>query len=63
MTTNAAAEVLQVSRSAVLKAINDKRLTAKKVGRDYLIEHDEVERYRRARKLTGPRRNRPAPSQ
>lgn len=61
MTTNAAAEVLSISRSAVLKAIADERLAAKKVGRDYLIERDELERYRRERKLTGPRKHRPAP--
>lgn len=60
MTTNAAALELQVSRSAVLKAIDDGRLKGKKVGRDYLIEREEVERYRRERKLTGPRRIKPA---
>lgn len=56
-----AANVLQVSRSAVLKAIGDERLVAEKIGRDYLIERDELERYRRERKLTGPRKHRPAP--
>ena len=59
MTTNTAAHELQVSRSAVLKAIGDDRLAAEKVGRDYLIERDELERYRRERKLTGPRKQRP----
>lgn len=59
MTTNAAALALQVSRSAVLKAIDDDRLKAEKVGRDYLIEREEVERYRRERKLTGPRKQQP----
>lgn len=61
MTTNTAAAELQVSRSAVLKAIKDKRMTAAMIGRDYLIERDEMERYRRERKLTGPRKHRPAP--
>jgi excisionase family DNA binding protein len=55
-----AAEFLQVSRSAVLKAISDRRLVAEKMGRDYLIERDELERYHRERKLTGPRKQRPA---
>lgn len=59
MTTNLAARELHVSRSAVLKAIDDGRLVAVKVGRDYLIEREEVERYRRERKLTGPRKHRP----
>lgn len=57
-----AAETLQVSRSAVLKAIADGRLAAKLIGRDYLIDPDELERYRRERKLTGPRKHKPTPS-
>lgn len=60
MTTNEAAAALQVSRSAVLKAIADRRLAATMFGRDYLIERDELERYRRERKLTGPRKVKPA---
>lgn len=60
MTTATAAEALQVSRWAVLKAIQDGRLAAEKVGRDYLIASDELERYRRERKLTGPRKQRPS---
>ena len=59
MTTNAAAARLRVSRSAIQKAINDGRLKARMVGRDYLIEAEEVERYERERKLTGPRKQQP----
>jgi excisionase family DNA binding protein len=59
VTTKAAAEMLDVSRSAVLKAIKKTKLTAEQFGRDYAIERDEVERYRRERKMTGPRRTRP----
>lgn len=63
VTTNAAAEMLGISRSAVLKAIKKTRkLTAEAFGRDYAIEREEVERYRRERKMTGPRRNRRPPS-
>jgi excisionase family DNA binding protein len=61
VTTKQAAEMLQVSLSAVQKAIQKGRLTAESLGRDNLIERDEVERYRRERKLTGPRKNRPTP--
>lgn len=56
VTTKAAAEMLDVSRSAVLKAIKKRRLPAEPFGRDYQIERDEVERYRSERKMTGPRR-------
>jgi excisionase family DNA binding protein len=62
VTTKAAAEMLQVSRWAVLKAIHERRLTAEQFGRDYWIERDEVERYARERKLTGPRKRRPDPA-
>jgi excisionase family DNA binding protein len=61
VTTKAAAEILDVSRSAVLKAIKKSRLTAEPFGRDYWIEREEVERYLKERKMTGPRRNRPSP--
>lgn len=61
MTTEVAAQMLDVSRWAVLKAIRDKRMTAERFGRDWSIEREEVDRYRRDRKLTGPRKRRPAP--
>lgn len=63
VTTKQAAAMLDVSRSAVLKAISHKRLQAEEFGRDYWIEREEVERYLRERKMTGPRgsRNRPTP--
>ncbi len=60
VTTATAAQMLDISRWAVLKAISTGRLTAESFGRDYAIEREEVERYRRERKLTGPRKRRPA---
>jgi excisionase family DNA binding protein len=59
VTTAVAAQMLDVSRWAVLKAISNGKLTAEQFGRDYAIEREEVERYRRERKLTGPRKRRP----
>lgn len=61
VTTKQAAAMLDVSLSAVQKAVAKGRLTGEQLGRDYLIEREEVERYRRERKLTGPRKRRPAP--
>lgn len=61
VTTKAAAEILEVSRWAVLKAIHEERLKAEQFGRDYWIEREEVERYRRERRLTGPRNRKPSP--
>lgn len=61
VTTTVAAEMLRVSRAAVHKAMQDGRIAGVQFGRDYLIEREEVERYRRERKLTGPRRQQPAP--
>lgn len=59
VTTQQAAAMLDVSLSAVQKAIQKGRLKAEQLGRDNLIEREEVERYLRERKMTGPRRNRP----
>lgn len=61
MTTKAAAELLSVSRWAVLKAIHEDRIKAEQFGRDYWIERQEVERYLRERRLTGPRKRQPRP--
>ena len=61
VTTKAAAELLEVSRWAVLKAIHEDRMKAEMMGRDYWIEREEVERYQRERKMTGPRKHRPTP--
>lgn len=61
VTTQQAAVMLQVSLSSVQKAIARKRLRAEQIGRDNLIEREEVERYARERKLTGPRKRRPDP--
>lgn len=60
VTTQQAAAMLQVSLSAVQKAIKQGRLKAERFGRDKAIEREEVERYRRERKLTGPRKQPPA---
>lgn len=60
VTTQQAAVMLDVSVSAVQKAIQKKRLKAEQMGRDNWIEREEVERYRRERKLTGPRKTPPA---
>lgn len=60
VTTKEAAAMLTVSRWAVLKAIKHERLTAEQFGRDWAIEREEVERYRRERKLTGPRKRQPS---
>lgn len=60
VTTRQAAELLQVSLSAVQKAISRGHLPAESLGRDKFIEREDVEKYRRVRKMTGPR-NRPSP--
>lgn len=59
VTTLQAAQMLDVSLSAVQKAIKRRLLAAEQIGRDKLIEREEVERYRRERKLTGPRKTPP----
>jgi excisionase family DNA binding protein len=63
VTTNEAAAMLSVTRWAVLKAIQKGRLKADEFGRDWAIEREEVERYLRVRKMTGPRKlgRRPLP--
>lgn len=61
VTTQQAAAMLQVSLSAVQKAITNGRLRAEQMGRDKWIEREEVERYQRERRLTGPRKQRPTP--
>lgn len=61
VTTREAAALLQISLSAVQKAISRGHLPAERMGRDKFIEREIVERYRRERKMTGPRQNRPTP--
>lgn len=61
VTTQQAAAMLDVSLSAVQKAVQKGRMTGEQIGRDWLIERGEVERYRQERRLTGPRKRRPAP--
>jgi len=60
VTTQQAAAMLDVTLSAVQKAIQNGRLKAEQLGRDNLIEREEVERYLRERKMTGPRKHRPS---
>lgn len=62
VTTREAAAMLTVTRWAVLKAIREKRIAAEEFGRDWAIEREEVERYLRERKLTGPRKKPPTPT-
>lgn len=59
VTTQQAALMLDVSLSAVQKAVQKGRLKSERMGRDNWIEREEVERYRRERKLTGPRKIKP----
>lgn len=61
VTTAQAATMLDVSRAAINKAVQQGRIAGTVFGRDYWIEREEVERYLRERKLTGPRKRRPAP--
>lgn len=63
VSTKQAAAMLDISLSAVQKAIQKRRLKAEQMGRDNWIEREEVERYLRERKLTGPRgsKNKPTP--
>lgn len=64
MTTDVAADELGVTRWAVLKAIRDKRLIGKKVGRDYFIERPELDRFKRERRGRGrPRKTIEYPQQ
>jgi excisionase family DNA binding protein len=53
LTTNQAGERLQVSRKMIIKLINEGRITAEKVGRDYFIQVSEIARYQRNRKRAG----------
>jgi excisionase family DNA binding protein len=53
LTTIQAGEMLNVSRKMIIKLINEGRITAEKLGRDYVISRDEVERYQRERKPAG----------
>ena len=43
LTTAQAADILQVSRSRILKLIDAKRLPAEKIGRDWLIRLEDLE--------------------
>lgn len=44
ISTSQAATLLGISRSRVLKLIKDERLPAQKVGRDWIIDPDDLEK-------------------
>jgi len=53
MTTNQAAIVLDILPSTLRKQIRAGRIKAVKMGRDWFIEPEEVDRYRREHQQTG----------
>ena len=55
LTLKQAAERAGITPDTLRQAIKDKRLTATKPGRDWLIDTEEIERYMRVRK-PAPRR-------
>ena len=59
VTTKEAARNLGVTSARVRQLIKDGRLTAEKRGRDHLIEDEEVERFRRQGRRSGPKGGRP----
>lgn len=57
LTTQQAADALNLTTSAVQKAIARGRIEARQYGRDYLVRRAEVERYRLTHRRGGrPRR-------
>ena len=47
ITTEKAAEILGVSRSRILALINEGRIHAEKVGRDWIIDPEEIDNFER----------------
>lgn len=43
--TQQAAEILAVTPSRIRQLINDKMITAKKIGRDHIISNTEIKKY------------------
>jgi excisionase family DNA binding protein len=63
MRTEEVAAELGMSRWAVWKAIQTKRLAAEEFGSIYVVHRDEVERFRQNRRRPGrPKADKPAPA-
>lgn len=59
VTTKEAAHVLGVTPVRVRQLIKDGRLVAEKRGRDHLLEDQEVKRFKRHGRRSGPKGGRP----
>ena len=59
VTTKQAARILGVTPVRVRQLIKEQRLAAEKHGRDHLLEDQEVERFRRHGRRSGPKGGRP----
>jgi excisionase family DNA binding protein len=59
ITTREAAEMLGVSPVRVRQFIRQNRMAAEKFGRDHLLDRDEVERFKRQGRRSGPKGGRP----
>jgi len=51
LTTKQAAEILEINPVSVIRAINRGRIEAVKFGVQWVIERDEVERYKQERRI------------
>lgn len=59
VTTKDAAQILGVSPVRVRQLIKEKRLAAEKRGRDHLLQDQDVERFKRHGRKSGPKGGRP----
>ena len=59
VTTKEAAQILGVTPVRVRQLIKDGRLVAEKRGRDHLLEDQEVKRFKRHGRRSGPKGGRP----
>jgi excisionase family DNA binding protein len=59
VTTKDAAKILGVTPVRVRQLIKDGRLVAEKRGRDHLLEDQEVQRFKRQGRRSGPKGGRP----
>jgi excisionase family DNA binding protein len=59
VTTKEAAQILGVTPARVRQFIKDGRLAAEKRGRDHLLEDQEVQRFKRHGRRSGPKGGRP----
>ena len=60
VTTKEAAQILGVTPVRVRQLIKEKRLVAQKHGRDHLLQGQEVERFKRHGRRSGPKGGRPS---